>query len=62
MSIYENIGGASAVRAAVDDFYVRILADPNWHRSFRRSTCTSSSRINGDSSLPRPGRRAVRRT
>ena len=28
MSIYDSIGGASAVRAAVDDFYVRVLADP----------------------------------
>ena len=28
MSIYESIGGAPAVRAAVDDFYARVLADP----------------------------------
>src|ERR1700759_1070861 len=28
MSIYDNIGGADAVRAAVDDFYIRVLADP----------------------------------
>ena len=28
MSIYERIGGADAVRAAVDDFYARVLADP----------------------------------
>lgn len=28
MSIYDSIGGAAAVRAAVDDFYVRVLADP----------------------------------
>jgi hemoglobin len=27
MSIYESIGGAPAVRAAVDDFYARVLAD-----------------------------------
>ena len=27
MSIYDTIGGASAVRAAVDDFYARVLAD-----------------------------------
>jgi truncated hemoglobin YjbI/SAM-dependent methyltransferase len=27
MSIYDNIGGAPAVRAAVDDFYARVLAD-----------------------------------
>ncbi len=28
MSIYDSIGGAAAVRAAVDDFYERVLADP----------------------------------
>jgi truncated hemoglobin YjbI len=28
MSIYDSIGGAPAVRAAVDDFYARVLADP----------------------------------
>lgn len=28
MSIYDIIGGAGAVRAAVDDFYARVLADP----------------------------------
>jgi hemoglobin len=28
MSIYDSIGGADAVRAAVDDFYARVLADP----------------------------------
>lgn len=27
-SIYESIGGAAAVQAAVDDFYDRVLADP----------------------------------
>ena len=27
MSIYDTIGRASAVRAAVDDFYARVLAD-----------------------------------
>ncbi|MGD9694861.1 MAG: group 1 truncated hemoglobin [Thermoleophilia bacterium] len=27
-SIYDEIGGAEAVRAAVDDFYVRVLGDP----------------------------------
>ncbi|NGN63257.1 group 1 truncated hemoglobin [Streptomyces sp. A7024] len=27
-SLYETIGGAPAVGAAVDDFYVRVLADP----------------------------------
>ncbi|EIV92910.1 group 1 truncated hemoglobin [Frankia sp. QA3] len=29
MSIYQNIGGAKAVKAAVDEFYVRVLADPD---------------------------------
>jgi hemoglobin len=28
VSIYDRIGGAGAVRAAVDDFYARVLADP----------------------------------
>lgn len=28
MSIYDSIGGAPAVHAAVDDFYRRVLADP----------------------------------
>jgi hemoglobin len=28
MSIYDTIGGAPAVHAAVDDFYTRVLADP----------------------------------
>jgi hemoglobin len=28
MSIYDNIGGAPAVQAAVDDFYARVVADP----------------------------------
>ncbi len=27
MSIYDSIGGAAAVRAAVDDFYSRVLSD-----------------------------------
>ena len=27
MSIYDSIGGAPAIRAAVDDFYARVLAD-----------------------------------
>lgn len=29
MSIYDSIGGAPAVHAAVDDFYVRVLSDPS---------------------------------
>jgi hemoglobin len=28
MSTYDAIGGAAAVQAAVDDFYVRVTADP----------------------------------
>lgn len=28
MSIYDEIGGAASVAAAVDDFYARVLADP----------------------------------
>lgn len=28
MSIYDGIGGSAAVHAAVDDFYSRVLADP----------------------------------
>lgn len=28
MSIYDSIGGAPAVSAAVEDFYTRLLADP----------------------------------
>ena len=28
MSIYDSIGGEPAVRAAVDEFYARVLADP----------------------------------
>ena len=29
MSIYEEIGGAPALAAAVEDFYARVLADPD---------------------------------
>jgi hemoglobin len=28
MSIYDEIGGPTAVSAAVDEFYVRVIADP----------------------------------
>lgn len=28
MTIYDSIGGAPAVAAAVDDFYVRVTGDP----------------------------------
>lgn len=34
MTIYDDIGGAPAIRAAVDDFYVRVLADPELHPYF----------------------------
>lgn len=37
MSIYESIGGAAAVRAAVDDFYARLLADPDLAPFFART-------------------------
>lgn len=37
MSIYDSIGGASAVRAAVDDFYARVLADPQLAPFFTRT-------------------------
>jgi hemoglobin len=29
VSIYDSIGGAAAVSAAIDDFYARLLADPD---------------------------------
>src|SRR5437762_642099 len=29
MTIFDSIGGVSAVRAAVDDFYARVLANPS---------------------------------
>ncbi|ROO86178.1 hemoglobin [Actinocorallia herbida] len=34
MGIYDAIGGAAAVRAAVDDFYVRVTADPQLNGYF----------------------------
>lgn len=34
MSIYDEIGGAAAVRVAVDQFYDRVLADPRLCRYF----------------------------
>lgn len=34
MGIYDSIGGAAAVHAAVDDFYRRVLADPSLARFF----------------------------
>ena len=37
MSIYDSIGGAPAVRAAVDDFYARVLADRRLAPFFART-------------------------
>ena len=37
MSIYDSIGGAAAVRAAVDDFYARVLADRRLAPFFART-------------------------
>jgi hemoglobin len=37
MSIYDSIGGAAAVSAAVDDFYARVLADPGLAPFFART-------------------------
>ena len=37
MSIYDSIGGAPAVRTAVDDFYARVLADPRLAPFFART-------------------------
>ena len=34
MSIYDAIGGAPAVQAAVDDFYSRVTADPKLEKFF----------------------------
>jgi hemoglobin len=42
MSIYDSIGGADAVRAAVDDFYARVLADPKLAPFF---TATDMNRL-----------------
>ena len=42
MNIYDSIGGADAVRAAVDDFYARVLADPRLAPFF---TATDLSRL-----------------
>ncbi|MCK9898319.1 group 1 truncated hemoglobin [Frankia sp. AgB32] len=35
MSTYDAIGGSAAVKAAVDEFYVRVLADPEIAPFFR---------------------------
>lgn len=40
MSIYDNIGGADAVGAAVDDFYARVLADPRLAPFFSETDMT----------------------
>jgi hemoglobin len=37
VSIYDSIGGAPAVRAAVDDFYARVLADQRLAPFFART-------------------------
>ncbi|MEO3783897.1 group 1 truncated hemoglobin [Actinocorallia sp. B10E7] len=42
MSIYDAIGGSAAVGAAVDDFYVRVLGDPELEGLF---TGTDLSRL-----------------
>lgn len=34
MSIYERIGGAASVQAAVEQFYTRVLADPRLDHYF----------------------------
>ncbi|WP_054815896.1 group I truncated hemoglobin [Nocardia arizonensis] len=43
-SIYEQIGGAEAVETVVDDFYVRVLADPELTGFF---TGVNMSRLKG---------------
>lgn len=35
MAIYESIGGEAAVAAAVDEFYVRVLDDPDLNPFFK---------------------------
>ncbi|GAA3236120.1 group 1 truncated hemoglobin [Actinocorallia longicatena] len=42
MSIYDAIGGAGAVSVAVDDFYIRVMADPELAPYF---TGTNMSRL-----------------
>lgn len=39
-SIFEQIGGAAAVTAAVDDFYERVLGDPTLEKYFAESDMT----------------------
>ena len=36
MALYDNIGGATAVRAALDTSYPRVLADLWWERAEQR--------------------------
>ncbi|MGW0248989.1 group I truncated hemoglobin [Nocardia goodfellowii] len=43
-SIYDQIGGAEAIAAVVDDFYVRVLADEELARFF---TGVNMSRLKG---------------
>jgi len=59
MSIYDNMGGAPSVRAAVDDFYARILADRGSRRSSPAPTWSASRPTSAHSSRPRS---AVRRS
>ena len=44
MSIYEQIGGAEAIEAVVEDFYVRVLADQELAGFF---TGTNMARLKG---------------
>lgn len=44
MSIYEQIGGAEAIEAVVEDFYVRVLADEQLAGFF---TGTNMTRLKG---------------
>lgn len=40
-SIYERIGGPLAVKAAVEEFYVRVLADPSLQGFFTKTDMTA---------------------
>jgi hemoglobin len=44
VTIYEAVGGDEAIAAVVDDFYVRVLADPDLNGFF---TGTNMSRLKG---------------
>jgi len=58
MNIYDSIGGAPAVRAAVDDFYTRVLADA---RLAPFLTWTASRLTSARSSRPRSAARTSSR-